>query len=203
MTDRDKETLSTLHALAQPESITLLTQDLAHRAEREGLLDIAYKRIDTRIGQLLLAATPAGLVRVAFDCENHDAVLQTLADKLSARILEAESRLESAAEQINEYLAGQRYRFELDLDFSLSSGFRRMVQTRLSDIPFGHTNSYTQVATAVGNPKAVRAVGSACATNPLPVVVPCHRVLRSDGALGGYIGGLPAKTELLRLEAAA
>ena len=199
----EEETLSALRGLTEPVSMRNLRHDLALRANQEGILDVAYTRIDTPIGLLLLAATPAGLVRVAFDRENHDSVLETLAEKISPRILPDTSRLDPAAAQIREYLAGERDSFDLDLDFSLSSGFRRKVQTRLSDIPFGHTHSYAQVAAAVGNPKAVRAVGSACATNPLPVVVPCHRVLRSDGSLGGYIGGLSVKTELLQLEAAA
>jgi methylated-DNA-[protein]-cysteine S-methyltransferase len=108
--------------------------------------------------------------------------------------------LDEAARQVEEYFAGTRHRFDLPLDYRLSGGFRRTVQQLLPSIEYGHTLSYKQVAELVGNPKAVRAVGTACATNPLPVVVPCHRVLRTDGALGGYIGGLDAKTTLLALE---
>jgi methylated-DNA-[protein]-cysteine S-methyltransferase len=130
-------------------------------------------------------------------------VLRRLAARISARILRAPSRLATAAQQFDEYFAGTRRTFDLPLDLSLSTGFRQLVQRHLPTIAYGHTESYAQVARRVGNPKAVRAVGSACATNPLPVVVPCHRVLRADGSLGGYIGGLAAKAALLELEAAA
>jgi methylated-DNA-[protein]-cysteine S-methyltransferase len=119
---------------------------------------------------------------------------------VSARILRSPRRLDAAATELDEYFSGRRRSFDLPLDLSLSSGFRRLVQHHLPEIAYGRTESYKQVAELVGNPKAVRAVGTACATNPLPVVVPCHRVLRSDGALGGYIGGLDAKRTLLELE---
>ncbi|MHC9297172.1 methylated-DNA--[protein]-cysteine S-methyltransferase [Mycobacterium sp. LTG2003] len=172
-------------------------------AAAHGLLDVAYTTIDTPVGPLLLAATEIGLVRVAYDSENHDSVLDVLAAKLSPRILRAPKRLDAAAREIDEYFAGRRRNFDLPLDYSLSSGFRQLVQRQLAHIPYGRTESYKTVAQTVGNPNAVRAVGTACATNPLPVVVPCHRVLRSDGSLGGYIGGLGAKTTLLDLERAA
>jgi len=188
---------------ADPEALASLHRALEAAADREGLLDVAYTSIDTPVGSLLLAATEKGLVRVAYDSENHDKVLDTLAAKLSPRILRAPRRLDTAAREIGEYFAGLRTGFDLPLDFSLSSGFRQTVQRQLARIAYGHTESYKEVARIVGNPKAVRAVGSACATNPLPVVVPCHRVLRADGTLGGYIGGLAAKTILLSLERAA
>lgn len=186
----------------EPEVLVRLRGSLVTEAGREGLLDVAYRIVDSPVGRLLLAATARGLVRVAYESEGLDAVLQTLSDRLSPRVLEAPARLGSAAREIEEYFEGSRTRFDLPLDLSLSAGFRRTVLAHLGDIPFGTTESYTDVARAVGNPKAVRAVGTACATNPLPVVVPCHRVLRSDGSLGGYIGGLEAKTALLALEAA-
>ena len=189
--------------VVEPETLHRLRGALAERATREGVLDIAYRVVDSPVGPLLLAATDRGLVRVAYEREDHDAVLRQLAERLSPRILEAPGRLGSAASQLEEYFAGRRRGFDLPLDLSLSAGFRRTVIQHLEAIPFGRTESYTEVARAVGNPKAVRAVGTACATNPLPVVVPCHRVLRSDGSLGGYIGGLEAKTALLSLEAAA
>ena len=159
--------------------------------------------IDSPLGRLLVAATPKGLVRVAYASEDHDRVLEALAEKLSPRILRAPNRLEEVAREIDEYFARQRQSFEVTLDLSLSRGFRRLVQTHLPEIGYGQTRSYRDVAALVGNPRAVRAVGTACATNPLPIVVPCHRVLRTDGTLGGYIGGLEAKTTLLNLEAAA
>jgi len=129
-------------------------------------------------------------------------VLESLAKKVSSRVLKAPRRLDAAATELDEYFTGTRRTFDVALDFALSSGFRQVVQRYLSHIDFGHTQSYREVAESVGSPKAVRAVGSACATNPLPVVVPCHRVLRSDGSLGGYLGGLDAKTTLLTLERA-
>lgn len=188
---------------ADPEALARLHRTLEAEADREGLLDVAYTSIDTPVGSLLLAATEKGLVRVAYDSENHDKVLDAIAARLGPRILRAPRRLDTAAREIGEYFAGLRTGFDLPLDFSLSSGFRQTVQRHLSRIAYGHTESYKEVARIVGNPRAVRAVGSACATNPLPVVVPCHRVLRTDGTLGGYIGGLAAKTTLLRLERAA
>ncbi|KWX21040.1 cysteine methyltransferase [Mycolicibacterium wolinskyi] len=185
------------------DTFTRLHRRLEDDAAARGLLDVAYTTIDTPVGPLLLAATEIGLVRVAYDSENHDSVLDVLAARLSPRILHAPNRLDAAAREIDEYFAGRRKNFDLPLDYSLSSGFRQLVQRQLSHIPYGHTESYKTVAQIVGNPNAVRAVGTACATNPLPVVVPCHRVLRSDGSLGGYIGGLDAKTTLLDLERAA
>jgi methylated-DNA-[protein]-cysteine S-methyltransferase len=175
---------------------------LATAAQRDGLLDIAYRTLDTPVGTLLLAATEQGLVRVAYDREDHDAVLAKLAGTVSPRILRAPARLDAVARQLAEYFDGGRRMFDVPLDFRLSSGFRRAVLAHLPDIGYGHTESYAQVAVASGSPKAVRAVGTACATNPLPVVVPCHRVVRSDGSFGGYVGGENAKRTLLTLEAA-
>lgn len=176
---------------------------LENDAQQRGVLDLAYSTVDTPVGVLLLVRTERGLVRVAYDVEDHVHVLQRLSDTLSPRVLRAPGRLSEATRQVEEYFAQRRTEFDLPLDFSLSRGFRQAVQRQLVGISYGHTRSYTEVAALVGNPRAVRAVGSACATNPLPVVVPCHRVLRSDGSLGGYIGGLAAKTALLDLERAA
>jgi methylated-DNA-[protein]-cysteine S-methyltransferase len=176
---------------------------LEQAAAAEDLLDVAYTTVDSPVGPLLLAATPQGLVRVAYDVEDHDHVLDTLARRLSPRVLRAPQRLDAATRELDEYFAGRRRAFDLPLDLSLSAGFRQLVQRHLPDIGYGQTRSYGQVAALVGHPKAVRAVGTACATNPLPVVVPCHRVLRADGTPGGYVGGPDAKLALLRLEAAA
>jgi len=194
-----------LTALTTPAGGALaeLHRRLEAEAEAAGVLDVAYTTIDTPVGPLLLAATGQGLVRVAFEREGFDAVLGTLAAKLSPRIRRAPRRLATAARQLDDYCAGVRTGFDLPLDYSLSSGFRQLVQRHLPAIAYGHTESYREVAQSVGSPKAVRAVGTACATNPLPVVVPCHRVLRTDGTLGGYIGGLDAKSTLLDLEKAA
>jgi len=173
-------------------------------AADRGLLDIAYRTVDSPVGELLLAATPAGLVRVAFASEGLDAVLQNLADRISPRVLQAPARLDAVARQLDDYFAGRRHAFDVPLDWQLSTGFRRIVLAHLAvDVAYGRTASYATLAALAGNPRAVRAVGTACATNPIPVVVPCHRVVRSDGAMGGYRGGPAAKRALLDLEAAA
>jgi methylated-DNA-[protein]-cysteine S-methyltransferase len=174
---------------------------LVAAATDSGLLDVAYRTIDSPVGALLLAATDEGVVRVAFDCENHDDVLAALADRVSPRILRAPARLDNVAHQLDEYFAGRRAAFDVALDFRLSAGFRRTVLEQLRRIGYGKTASYAEVAARAGNPKAVRAVGTACALNPLPLVVPCHRVVRSDGAAGNYRGGAQAKLALLALEA--
>lgn len=180
-----------------------LRDRLVADAADAGILDVAYRTVDTPVGTLLLATTERGLLRLAYDREDHDAVLQSLAGSVSPRVLRAPARLDPVAQQIEEYFTGTRRTFEVPLDFRLATGFRLEVLRHLSDIDYGHTVSYTQVAASAGSPRAVRAVGSACATNPLPVVVPCHRVVRADGSFGGYVGGLEAKQTLLALEAAA
>jgi methylated-DNA-[protein]-cysteine S-methyltransferase len=185
------------------DDLAALHATLTAQAEAVGLLDIAYRTLDTPVGTLLLAATPAGLVRVAYEREGVDTVLERLASKLSPRILNAPQRLDAAARQLEEYFAGHRQRFDLPLDLALASGFRRSVLSYLPAIGYGHTASYQSVAAAVNNPRAVRAVGTACATNPLPLVIPCHRVIRADGQLGAYLGGAEIKHQLLDLEAAA
>jgi methylated-DNA-[protein]-cysteine S-methyltransferase len=170
-------------------------------AQAHDLLDIAYRTIESAVGPLLLAATPRGLIRVAFASEGHDSVLLALSQRVSPRVLEAPGRLDSTARQLEEYFAGRRRSFDVELDWSLSHGFRRTVLDHLnSDVGYGATASYAALARLAGSPKAVRAVGTACATNPIPIVVPCHRVIRSDGAVGAYRGGLIAKRALLDLE---
>lgn len=185
---------------ADPDRLARLHGALEASAARDGVLDVAYTSIDTPLGALLLAATDRGLVRVAYAIEDHDRVLDTLSRRLSPRMLRAPARLDAAARQLDEYFAGSRRDFDLPLDLSLSTTFRRLVQRHLPQIGYGRTASYAQVALSVGNPKAVRAVGTACASNPLPVVLPCHRVVRTDGRLGRYVGGEQAKAALLRLE---
>jgi methylated-DNA-[protein]-cysteine S-methyltransferase len=186
-----------------PEQLRGLRERLVASAERDGILDVAYRTIDSPVGSLLLAATELGLVRVAYSSQNHDAVLQTLSDRISPRILNAPARLDTVARELEEYFQGHRHSFDVPLDWRLSAGFRSTVLHHLRDIGYGHTATYAAVAQFAGNPDAVRAVGSACATNPLPVVVPCHRVVRSDGGIGGYLGGVEVKRTLLALEATA
>jgi methylated-DNA-[protein]-cysteine S-methyltransferase len=187
---------------ADPGNLRLLRERLAAAAQADGILDVAYRTVDSPVGRLLLAATDAGLVRVAYPNEDQDAVLQALADRISPRILSAPVRLDTAARELEEYFGGRRRSFDLALDWRLSAGFRRIVLTHLPDIGYGQTASYAAVATLAGNPKAIRAAASACATNPLPIVVPCHRVIYSDGRVGNYRGGPDAKRALLTLEAA-
>lgn len=177
-----------------------LSHQLGTAAGATQLLDVAYRTLDSPLGTLLLAATERGLVRVAFATENFDAVLCSLAATLSPRILQSSARLDAPAHQLEEYFSGSRTSFDLPIDGSLLQGFRGQVQQYLPHIGYGHTVSYAELAQQVGRPRASRAVGTACATNPLPIVFPCHRVIRSDGTLGGYLGGLPAKYTLLALE---
>jgi len=196
-----QDLLTALPAVTEAD-LSALHDRLAVSAAAEGMLDVAYRTLDTPLGTLLLAATEQGLVRVAYATEDHDKVLTTIAKRISPRILHAPRRLDAAARQMDDYLAGRRRSFDLPLDWSLSAGFRRTVLSYLPDIAYGRTASYTAVAAMAGSPRAVRAVGTACATNPLPVVVPCHRVIRADGSFGGYLGGPAAKRALLELEAA-
>ena len=194
---------------------------------------MVYRVVDSPIGGLLLAATPAGLAYVAFEAENSSEVLGMLADRIGPRLLrDTDTRdatvaaagtksetgltgltgltgptpagiLDEADAQISQYLAGGRREFDLPLDTRLATGFRGQVQRHLADIAYGRTATYGQLAADLDRPGAVRAVGTACATNPLPLVWPCHRVLRSDGGLGGYRGGVEAKQRLLAMEQAA
>jgi methylated-DNA-[protein]-cysteine S-methyltransferase len=186
-----------------PARLPALHARLAAAAERDATLDVAYATIDSPVGPLLLAATDRGLIRVAYAAQDHDAVLQALADQVSPRILRAPARLDRAARELGEYFAGTRRAFSVPLDWRLSAGFRRTVLGHLPEIGYGATASYADVAALAGSPRAFRAVGTACATNPLPVIVPCHRVVRADGAAGGYAGGPEAKRVLLSLESAA
>ncbi|WNG94977.1 methylated-DNA--[protein]-cysteine S-methyltransferase [Mycobacterium sp. ITM-2016-00318] len=186
---------------ADPETMARLHLRLEREATEDDLLDVAYRTVDSPVGKLLLAATTVGLVRVAYDVQDHDAVLAKLASAVSPRVLRAPARLDNAARQLDEYFAKRRTEFEVPVDLRLAEGFRRSVIEHLRDLGYGRRESYADVAMAVGSPRAVRAVGSACAHNPLPVVIPCHRVVRSDGSSGQYVGGPAAKTTLLDLEA--
>ena len=185
---------------ADDETLARLHQRLERDAATDELLDVAYRTVDSPVGTLLLAATTVGLVRVAYDIEDHDAVLTALAGSVSPRVLRAPARLDTAARQLDEYFGKRRTAFEVPVDLRLAEGFRRSVIEHLRGIGYGSRESYAAVAAAVGNPRAVRAVGTACAHNPLPVVIPCHRVVRSDGSTGQYVGGPAAKSALLALE---
>ncbi len=172
----------------------------ADRAAAEGLLDVAYATEDSPFGTLLLAVTPRGLVRLGLPNQDPDQLLEDLAARVSPRILEAPASLDDIRRQLDGYFEGRLHDFDIPLDWQLTTGFRKKAQQAIARIPYGETRSYTEIARSAGNPRAVRAAGTACGSNPLPIVVPCHRVLRSGGALGGYGGGLPMKEALLRLE---
>ena len=174
---------------------------LAARADAEGLLDVAFERHDTPLGALVVAATGDGIVRVGLPAEGEDAVLDDLARRVSLRVLHApRAPIARARQELDEYFAGTRQAFDLPLDWRLTHGFRRDVLRATAAIPYGATASYRDVATRAGSPAAVRAAGTALATNPLPIVVPCHRVLRGDGNLGGYHWGLTRKRALIGWE---
>ena len=182
-----------------PAAVDVATAALAERAAAEALVDVAWARVDVPWGQLLAAATPAGVVLIHFGVDGH--VLEELAARVSPRVVEAPARLDGLRREFDEYFAGRRHSFDVAVDWALSKGFRRDVLQRLHrDVGFGEVVSYRELAERVGNPKASRAVGTSMATNPVPIVVPCHRVLRTGGALGGYGGGLDVKRYLLTLE---
>jgi methylated-DNA-[protein]-cysteine S-methyltransferase len=171
------------------------------RAEAEGLADVAYTSVDSPLGPLVLAATRTGLVRVSYtDYRETDEVLEDLAARISPRILEAPARLDPVRRELEQYFEGRRTEFDVPIDWSQLAGFTRRVLRATARIGFGDTSTYAGVASRAGSPRAVRAAGNALGANPMPVIVPCHRVLRTGGALGGYTGGVERKEYLLRLE---
>ena len=174
----------------------------AERAVASGMVDVRYTTTDSPLGTLLLAATDAGLVRVGFEAQGEDAVLEELASRISPRVMRAPRPLDAVRRELDEYFAGTRRTFTLPLDWQLSHGYRLEVLRELAKVPFGITESYATLAAATSSPRAVRAVGSACSTNPIPIVVPCHRIVRADGQIGNYLGGRDAKIALLALEGA-
>lgn len=175
-------------------------EELTARAAEEGLLDVAYTTADSPFGPLLLARTRRGLVRVGLPNQDAEELLCDLSERVSPRVLEAPAQLDEARRELDLYFEGKLDHFDLPLDWRLSNGFRQRVLRAISRIPYGQTRSYTEMARKAGNERAVRAAGTACGSNPIPLVVPCHRVLRTGGALGGYGGGLPMKRALLELE---
>jgi methylated-DNA-[protein]-cysteine S-methyltransferase len=170
------------------------------RALQDGLADVAYAPVDSPLGELLAAVTPRGLVRLAYEDGRGDAVLADLAARVSPRVIEAPARLDDVRRQLDEYFAGRRHAFDVGIDWALTRGFTQRVLQRTARVPFGELASYREVATGAGNEAAVRAAGNALGANPMPIVVPCHRIVRTGGALGGYTGGVERKEFLLRLE---
>lgn len=171
---------------------------LAHDADRESLVDVAYAVVDSPLGPLTAAITPRGLVRLAYPGE--EGVLEELSTRISPRVLEMPAKLDRLRRQLDEYFEGSLRRFRFELDWTLVGPFGRKILATTAKIPYGTVASYGEVATRTGNPRASRAAGNALGSNPIPIVVPCHRVVRSGGALGGYTGGLDRKEFLLRLE---
>ncbi|HWV85079.1 MAG TPA: methylated-DNA--[protein]-cysteine S-methyltransferase [Capillimicrobium sp.] len=182
-----------------------LVDRLIDRAADAGLLDVAYAAVDSPLGTLVAARTPRGLAVLSYADVNGgvDAVAEQLATRLSPRVLEAPARLDDVRRELDEYFAGRRTRFDLPLDLGLvRTDFGRRVLRAATAIPFGETRTYRDVAAGAGNERAIRAAGTALGRNPIPIVVPCHRVLRSGGGLGGYTGGLERKAALLSIEGA-
>jgi len=176
--------------------------ELARRAEAEGLLDVAWSTLDTPLGPIAVFVTRRGLVRVAYDRENFGAVADEVAERVSPRVLLAPRRTDAVRAQLDAYFAKDRRAFDLPIDWTLVRGFNQGVLRATATIPYGEVASYGDMASAAGSPRAARAAGNALAGNPIPIVVPCHRVIHADGGLGGYTGGLETKRFLLRLEGA-
>jgi methylated-DNA-[protein]-cysteine S-methyltransferase len=173
---------------------------LARRAADEGLLDVAYGTYESPLGSLTVMVTPRGLVRLSYPGEGIEHQLKELADRVSPRILEAPERTDDIRRQLDAYFAGQRHAFDVPIDWRLVRGFAGEVLRATARIPFGRVSSYREIAAAAGSPNAYRAAGNALGSNPVPIVVPCHRVLHAGGGLGGYTGGLERKRYLLQLE---
>ncbi len=179
--------------------------ELDRAASDAGLIDVAYATHDSPVGRLLLAATNVGLVRLAYLDRGEDdgTVLADLAARVSPRVLAAARRLDEPRRELEQYFEGRRQLFEMPLDWRLIRGFPRRVLGATFRIPFGSVLTYKQVATEAGSPRAFRAAGNALGTNPLPIVIPCHRVVHAGGGLGGYTGGLERKRVLLEVESRA
>jgi methylated-DNA-[protein]-cysteine S-methyltransferase len=204
MTNRitDLELERALRVPADEEAAARAAERAARRAAEDGLADVTYTTADSPLGPLLVATTGRGLVRVAFPSERPDDVLNDLVVKISPRVLEAPAQLDEVRRELDQYFESERREFDLPLDWRLSHGFRNEVLHELLRVPYGETATYAEMAARAGNPRAYRAAGSACGSNPMPVVVPCHRVVASGGGLGGYGGGIDVKKYLLRLEGA-
>ncbi len=183
-----------------PLDVARLHAAVARRAAAEGLLDVAHGTYDSPLGTLTVMVTPRGLVRLSYPGEQVPAQLDEIAARVSPRILEAPELTDPVRRQLDEYFAGKRHAFDVPIDWRLVAGFAGNVLRATTRIPFGAVSSYREVATAAGSPNAYRAAGNALGSNPIPIVVPCHRVLHAGGGLGGYTGGVERKRFLLTLE---
>ena len=187
---------------AAPFDKEALRMILARRAAADGLLDVAYGTYDSPLGPLMVVVTPRGLVRLSYAHEAVDEQLDEIAVSISPRILHAPARTDAVRRQLDDYFGGTRHEFDVPVDWRLVRGFAGNVLRATARIPFGAVSSYRAIATEAGSPNAYRAAGNALGSNPIPIVVPCHRVLHAGGGLGGYTGGLERKRFLLRLEGA-
>jgi methylated-DNA-[protein]-cysteine S-methyltransferase len=190
-------------ATLAPGASAALAPVVAEAGRRRGLVDLAYGFADSPFGRLFLAVSERGLVRVAYPDRDVDRELDRLARWVSPRIVESPAATDGARRELEEYFEGRRVRFEVPVDLVLVRGFTRRVLRATARIPFGAVATYGEVAARAGNPRATRAAGNALAANPVPIVIPCHRVIRSGGDLGGYTSGLERKVTLLRLEGVA
>jgi methylated-DNA-[protein]-cysteine S-methyltransferase len=195
-TDRIERALRTTADAERP------LPDMSDAAAAAGLLDVAYATLDSPLGRLLLAVTPRGLARVAYVNGSEDAIVEDLAIRLSPRVLRSPRKLDEPRRELDEYFEKRRTSFDLPLDWSLARGFGRRVLRATAQIPYGSVSTYARVAARAGSPRAYRAAGTALGHNPMPIVVPCHRVLHADGGLGGYTGGVERKRLLLGIEGA-
>jgi methylated-DNA-[protein]-cysteine S-methyltransferase len=188
------------HELSRRAPAAEQVPDISETAAAAGLIDVAYATLDSPVGTLLVAATPRGVVRLAYVNEDDADVLEQLADRVSPRVLAAPRRLDEPRRELDQYFAGRRRAFEIPLDWRLTRGFAQRVLQATARIPYGATATYKQVAAEAGNALASRAAGNALGANPIPIIVPCHRILHSGGGLGGYTGGLERKRVLLGVE---
>jgi methylated-DNA-[protein]-cysteine S-methyltransferase len=199
--EHDDELREVADALRRWQPVTSSPPSIADAAAAAGLLDLAYTTFDSPLGRLLLARTPVGLARVAYvDGEQEEAVLAEMAGRISPRLLSAPRQLDESRRELDEYFSGRRRSFDVALDLRLMTDFTRRVLTVTAAIPYGSVSTYREVAARAGSPRGFRAAGNALGSNPLPIVLPCHRVLHSTGGLGGYTGGLERKRTLLAIE---
>jgi len=201
MSDVERELARAGRSLPEGGPPADVLRDLAHRAAAEGLVDVAYAQVDSPFGPLTVAGSERGLLLVAYPERPLDELLTRLAEEVSPRVLEAPARLDRVRRELHEYFEARRRSFTEPIDWTLAGGgfFRRVLETT-AGIAYGQVRTYGEVAAGAGSPRAVRATGNGLGSNPMPVVVPCHRVVRTGGGLGGYTGGVERKRFLLSLE---
>jgi methylated-DNA-[protein]-cysteine S-methyltransferase len=208
ITDKELEKMLRQAPTPSGDDLDRAMQGLLARAERDGLIDIAYARVDSPFGKLLVARTDRGVVRLKLPGGRDgkitdDQTLEDLATYVSPRVLEVPSRLDEERRELEEYFEGKRDHFDVPVDWALTpAGFRNRALHAVAKIPYGRTKTYAEIAKAAGNPRAFRAAGTACGRNPIPLIVPCHRVVQSGGGVGNYGGGPEMKRALLDLEGA-